>query len=238
MAREHSDGRANGAKRPRRRFRLLLAAVLVLLLLLGIGFGRFLATLPSAASDLTAQADGIVALTGEGSRLAPAVTLLEKGSGKRLLITGVNPQTSKPYLKKLLHGGDAFDCCADLGFVALDTRGNAQEPGGIRRADARRGARSLSRGCRQPQSRHLGECATAQRRIRKIYRKRRSRFAVRCAARCVTRDAVSALRVVPRLVHRGLRDHECRCFTDIAAAVWPHDQGREPLGTLGPLRFE
>jgi len=106
---------------------LLLAAVLVLMLLLGIGFGRFLVNLPPAASDLTAQADGIVALTGEGSRLAPAVTLLEKGSGKRLLITGVNPQTSKPYLKKLLHGGDAFDCCADLGFTALDTRGNAQE---------------------------------------------------------------------------------------------------------------
>ncbi len=127
MGREHSDRRSNGAKRPRRRFRLLLAAVLVLLLLLGIGFGRFLANLPAAASDLTAQADGIVALTGEGSRLAPAVTLLEKGSGKRLLITGVNPQTSKPYLKKLLHGGDAFDCCADLGFAALDTRGNAQE---------------------------------------------------------------------------------------------------------------
>ena len=127
MAREHSDRRVDGAKRPRRRFRLLLAAVLVLIFLYGIGFGRFLANLPPAASDLTARADGIVALTGEGSRLAPAVTLLEKGSGKRLLITGVNPQTSKPYLKKLLHGGEAFDCCADLGFAALDTRGNAQE---------------------------------------------------------------------------------------------------------------
>src|SRR5258708_23070063 len=97
MGREHSDGRANGAKRPRRRFRLLLAAVLVLLLLLGIGFGRFLANLPAAASDLTAQADGIVALTGEGSRLAPAVTPLGKGSGKRLLLTSVNPPTPKPH---------------------------------------------------------------------------------------------------------------------------------------------
>jgi uncharacterized SAM-binding protein YcdF (DUF218 family) len=127
MARKHSDTPANGARRPRRRFRLLLAAVLVLFVLFGIGFGRFLANLPPTAADSTAQADAIVALTGEGGRLAPAVTLLEKGSGKRLLITGVNPQTSKPYLKKLLHGGEAFDCCADLGFVALDTRGNAQE---------------------------------------------------------------------------------------------------------------
>jgi uncharacterized SAM-binding protein YcdF (DUF218 family) len=127
MARKHNDTAANGAKRPRRRFRLLLAVVLVLLVLFGIGFGRFLATLPPTTSDLEARADAIVALTGGGGRLAPAVTLLEKGSGKRLLITGVNPQTSKPSLKKLLHGGDAFDCCADLGFAALDTRGNAQE---------------------------------------------------------------------------------------------------------------
>ena len=127
MAREHSDTPANGAKRPRRRFRLLLAAALLLLVLLGIGFGRFLANLPPTASDPTARADAIVALTGEGGRLTPAVTLLEKGSGKRLLITGVNRQTSKPFLKKLLHGGESFDCCADLGLAALDTRGNAEE---------------------------------------------------------------------------------------------------------------
>jgi uncharacterized SAM-binding protein YcdF (DUF218 family) len=127
MAREHNDTPANGARRPRRRFRWLLAVVLVLLVLFGIGFARFLANLPPTTSDLEARADAIVALTGGGGRLAPAVTLLEKGSGERLLITGVNPQTSKPSLKKLLHGGDAFDSCADLGFAALDTRGNAQE---------------------------------------------------------------------------------------------------------------
>jgi uncharacterized SAM-binding protein YcdF (DUF218 family) len=106
---------------------LLAAAGLVLLVVFAIGFGRFLIDLPPTASDSPAQADAIVALTGEGARLAPAVTLLEKGSGKRLLITGVNRQISKPYLKKLLHGGEAFDCCADLGLAALDTRGNAQE---------------------------------------------------------------------------------------------------------------
>ena len=127
MAREHSKTPAFGARRPWRRFRFLAGALLVLLIMFGVGFGWFLANLPPTASDLPAQADAIVALTGEGGRLAPAVTLLEKGSGKRLLITGVNSQTSKPYLKKLLHAGEAFDCCADLGLAALDTRGNAQE---------------------------------------------------------------------------------------------------------------
>ncbi|HMI95111.1 MAG TPA: YdcF family protein [Micropepsaceae bacterium] len=127
MAKKHRDTFANGSKRSRRRFHLLFATALVLLLLFGIGFGGFLANLPPAASGSAAKADAIIALTGEGGRLTPAVTLLEKGSGKRLLITGVNRQTSKPFLKKLLHGGESFDCCADLGLAALDTRGNAEE---------------------------------------------------------------------------------------------------------------
>ena len=69
-----------------------------------------------------------MALTGEGGRLAPAVLLLEHGGGKRLLITGVNKATTKRSLKTLLQdAGAAFDCCADLGFAAADTRGNAEE---------------------------------------------------------------------------------------------------------------
>jgi uncharacterized SAM-binding protein YcdF (DUF218 family) len=55
------------------------------------------------------------------------MNLLEKGLGHRLLITGVNPATSKSDLKTLLHGGKLFECCVDLGFTALDTRGNAEE---------------------------------------------------------------------------------------------------------------
>lgn len=92
-----------------------------------IGLIAFVYTLPQPPPSVTPKADAIVALTGEGGRLAPAVTLLEKGNGKRLLITGVNRLTSKRSLKTLLHGDDVFDCCADLGFAALDTRGNAEE---------------------------------------------------------------------------------------------------------------
>src|SRR5258708_27916530 len=86
MAREHNDTPANGARGPWRRFRSLLATALVLFVSFGIGFGDFLANLPPTASDSAAQADAIVALTGAGARLATAVTLLEKGNGKRLLI--------------------------------------------------------------------------------------------------------------------------------------------------------
>ena len=136
MARKHSEI-FSGRSKPRRwRLRLVLALAFVLIASFGIGFARFLGNLPAAASESTAKADAIVALTGEGGRLAPAVTLLENGSGQRLLITGVNRQTSKVSLKRLLHGGDAFDCCVDLGLAALDTRGNAEEA--ARWANARR----------------------------------------------------------------------------------------------------
>ena len=99
----------------------------VSMVLYAIGFSTFVFTLPVPRIGAPASADAIVALTGQGGRLAPAVTLLEHGNGQRLLITGVNTINSKHDLKVLLHGGDAFDCCADLGFAALDTRGNAAE---------------------------------------------------------------------------------------------------------------
>ena len=105
----------------------ILSLSFVFAALYGMGLIAFAYTLPQPPPSVTPKADGIVALTGEGGRLAPAVTLLEKGNGKRLLITGVNKLTSKRSLKTLLHGGNVFDCCADLGFAALDTRGNAEE---------------------------------------------------------------------------------------------------------------
>jgi uncharacterized SAM-binding protein YcdF (DUF218 family) len=104
----------------------MLRLAVVLGLLYGLGFALFVLRVPTAEHPVE-HADAIVALTGGGGRLGPAVDLLERGTGSRLLITGVNPQTKKSELKVLLHGGTAFDCCADLGFEAADTRGNAEE---------------------------------------------------------------------------------------------------------------
>ena len=92
------------------------------------GFVVFVASLPKAPRDLS-HIQGIVALTGGDARLDAAVTLFEEGVGQRLLISGVNPQTTKTVLKKLAHGGPRFDCCADLGYAAEDTYGNAREAG-------------------------------------------------------------------------------------------------------------
>ena len=114
--------------RPLRRRRILFPAAVWLFTCYAVGFALFVLNLPRPAADPAGTADAIVALTGEGGRLAPAVLLLEQGGGQRLLITGVNRATSKRSLKTLLQdAGKAFDCCADLGFAAADTRGNAEE---------------------------------------------------------------------------------------------------------------
>ena len=126
MTKQREQNR-NPAPLPRRP-RILFPAFVWLFVCYAIGFSFFVLALPRPAGDPESKADAIVALTGEGGRLAPAVLLLEHGGGKRLLITGVNKATTKRGLKTLLQdAGAAFDCCADLGFTATDTRGNAEE---------------------------------------------------------------------------------------------------------------
>ncbi|HTO40381.1 MAG TPA: YdcF family protein [Rhizomicrobium sp.] len=101
---------------------------LLVLAVLGYGAGLLLfANHVQKAAPLLHRADGIVALTGGELRVDRAAALLEKKLGKRLLITGVDLSATKADIKRLAHGKTRFDCCADLGFVAADTHGNAQE---------------------------------------------------------------------------------------------------------------
>ena len=101
----------------------VIAAVVVLYV---AGFLLFVTTLP-ARSYAAPKADAIVALTGGGARLDTAVALFEHGTGKRLLISGANKTSSKAALKQLSEGGRRFECCADIGYAAEDTYGNAEE---------------------------------------------------------------------------------------------------------------
>ena len=104
-----------------------MAKVIALLVVLYlVGFVIFVMSLPAMTAQST-HAQGIVALTGGDERLAAAVSLLENRNGERLLISGVHPSTTKDEIKKLSHGGARFDCCADLGYEASNTRGNARE---------------------------------------------------------------------------------------------------------------
>lgn len=120
--RRRGTGRRNGLG-------FVLRAVCFLAVLYGFGFLIFLLALPNpeSVSPDGVAADAIVVLTGEGLRLPVAVDLLQRGAGKRLLISGVNPSIDKAELGSHLGGGPAFECCTDLGFEAIDTHGNALE---------------------------------------------------------------------------------------------------------------
>ena len=102
--------------------------MLLLLWAAGLGaFGMRVANSTPAADP--PNADGIVALTGAASvRIEAAVQLLEDGKAQRLLVSGVNPDVTRPELQAVAHDfGRAFNCCVDLGFHAANTQGNARE---------------------------------------------------------------------------------------------------------------
>jgi uncharacterized SAM-binding protein YcdF (DUF218 family) len=76
------------------------------------------------------RAGGIVALTGAGSneRIGAAVTLLEAGKARRMLVSGVNREASREDIRTVSKAvRRLYDCCVDLGFTAADTIGNARE---------------------------------------------------------------------------------------------------------------
>ncbi|MGH6828556.1 MAG: YdcF family protein [Rhizomicrobium sp.] len=106
-----------------RRFLIAVALVATAYIL---GFVTFVSLLPKTPPR-PQKADGIVVLTGGDTRLDRADDLLERGFGRRLLVSGVDIATSKETLAHLIHAGRRFKCCADLGYVAEDTQGNAQE---------------------------------------------------------------------------------------------------------------
>jgi uncharacterized SAM-binding protein YcdF (DUF218 family) len=102
-----------------------LAAMILVALAYGLAFFFWVSTLPPT-STIKPDTDGIVVLTGGEPRLDIAVSLLESGVGKRLLISGVSPTTSRESVKQVSGGKTRFDCCTDIGYAA-DTRGNAEE---------------------------------------------------------------------------------------------------------------
>ena len=85
-------------------------------------------TMPEAPDEPDTKTDAIVVLTGPGGRLEPAYAALQKGLAPRLFVTGADKKVTKPELLKLL-GDPPPDLAAkiELGYRALDTRGNAGE---------------------------------------------------------------------------------------------------------------
>jgi uncharacterized SAM-binding protein YcdF (DUF218 family) len=74
------------------------------------------------------RADAIVVLTGGELRLLAGARLLKEGRGARLLISGVNEQTSHQDLRRLSGLPDRlFAARVDVDYAAQTTSGNAHE---------------------------------------------------------------------------------------------------------------
>ena len=121
--------------------RSALASGIAACVAFGTGFLTFVNQLDQVETGHLREADGAVALTGGTDRIADAVNLVSKGYAGRLLITGVNQTTSGAEIARLTPKfADLVGCCIDLGYDALNTRGNASE---ARRWARGRGMHSL-----------------------------------------------------------------------------------------------
>jgi uncharacterized SAM-binding protein YcdF (DUF218 family) len=141
---QHNADRKAGPKRPGiflRVLRWMSGVVGVIVLAIALGFLWFLHQVAPSERALDGKADGIVVLTGGASRIEDAIDLLANGRGQRLLISGVNPQTSEKEIARLRPEHEkVFGCCVDLDRTAVNTITNATE---TRRWAKERGFKSL-----------------------------------------------------------------------------------------------
>jgi len=109
-------------------FKFFLRSSWVIAAALLLGFIAFANMIYKSDRGAVERADAIVVLTGGQNRILEAVKLLAKGHAGRMLISGVNKQTSKTTLSRLTPKYERlFKCCVDVGYRARDTIGNAKE---------------------------------------------------------------------------------------------------------------
>ncbi len=107
-----------------RFLRRIFSVISLAILALAAGFLIFVASLPGPGVS-PREADGIVALTGGEQRIEAALGLLAEGKGKRLLISGLHPDTLRADVAARTGASPFIDCCIDLDWLAQDTEGNA-----------------------------------------------------------------------------------------------------------------
>ena len=113
--------------RPRAGAALWLAR-LAALPLLGwcLGLIWFSLALPGPA-PLAMRSDGVVVLTGGAGRFRRGLAVVEAGSARRMLVSGVDRNTSRRQLAAAFGVATRRLRTTDLGYAAVDTRSNADE---------------------------------------------------------------------------------------------------------------
>lgn len=107
----------------------ILFGIVAVALAWAAGLLIFIASLPEPATGAAPEADGAVVYTGVGgARISSGMSVLEGGRAKRLLISGVHPNTTRAQIAEIWTGDvEEFECCVDLGPEARSTEGNARE---------------------------------------------------------------------------------------------------------------
>lgn len=127
-----SSGGARSGRRTRTGLLRYVARTGMVLALLttfgaGLGFIQFVGAIERTPVT-PGPADAIVALTGGAQRIGDAASLLASRHGRRLLISGVHPRTTREDLLRANPEIAPFvQCCVDLDYRARNTIGNAIE---------------------------------------------------------------------------------------------------------------
>ncbi len=100
--------------------------IAVPLIIWALGFVLFATTLPQPVP--LSQTDAIVVPTGSGGRIERGLDMLQQGAAEQMLVTGVDVAVQPGEFQSEYNvPARQMECCVELGFSALDTRGNARE---------------------------------------------------------------------------------------------------------------
>ncbi|HEX8124362.1 MAG TPA: YdcF family protein [Allosphingosinicella sp.] len=105
---------------------MIRRAISAILLLYLLGYAMFAVALPRPADER--PTDAIVVLTGGAKRIERGLDLMARNKAKRMLVSGVARTVRQEELAAQYRADDSlFQCCVDLGRMAVDTRSNAEE---------------------------------------------------------------------------------------------------------------
>ena len=109
-------------------FRLFLMVLSVAFLIWAAGLYRFAQLIPEPLPGAGIMTDAIVVLTGGAGRVGAGLSLLERGLGKKLFVSGVYRGVDVRRLLSLSQRApDDLMCCIEIGHTAVSTEGNAAE---------------------------------------------------------------------------------------------------------------
>lgn len=132
------------------RFLLRLSAVLLVAWVAGLAW--FMLAQPRTA-PIAQKTDGVVVLTGGSGRLARGLAVLQAGSARRLLVSGVDRDVTKAQFAEANQVSEALmACCIELGYVAETTRGNAREVAAFAERHGFRSLRIVTAGYHMPRA--------------------------------------------------------------------------------------